>query len=147
MIYWALMKTQSRAFRTSDWADGSPSNRTMNLNTQQEWFKGNSVNVFELPSHSLGLNSIKYFWRNLKMCICPRDALIAIFLADSDFQFFGSLTCRYRFLLIPIFFLRTINESIYKQNICKFQLFFFYLTLVHCSNSLPFRYVRDENIH
>ncbi len=22
-----------------------------------------------------------------------------------------------------------------------------YLTLVHCSNSLPFRYVRDENSH
>ncbi len=30
--YWVLMKTQSRAFRTSDWAEGSPSNRTMNPN-------------------------------------------------------------------------------------------------------------------
>ncbi len=70
--YWdSLMKTQSRAFRTSDWAEGSPSNRTMNLNTQQEWLKGNSVSVLEWPSHSLGLNPVKYFWRNLKMCICP----------------------------------------------------------------------------
>ncbi len=67
----ALMKTQSRAFRTSDWAEGSPSNRTMDLNTQQEWLKGNSVNVLEWPSHSLVLNPVKYFWRNLKMCICP----------------------------------------------------------------------------
>ncbi len=44
-----------------------------------------------------------------------RDAPIAIFLADSDFRFFGSVTCRYRFLSIPIFFLRTIIDSIYKQ--------------------------------
>ncbi len=28
---------------------------------------------------------------------------------------FGGLTCRYRFLPIPIFFLRTIFDSIYKQ--------------------------------
>ncbi len=27
------------------------------------------VNVLEWPS--LGLNAIKYFWRNLKMCLCP----------------------------------------------------------------------------
>ncbi len=53
---------------------GSPSNRTMNLNTQQEWLKGNSVNVLEWPSHSLRLYPIKYFWRNLKMCICPHPA-------------------------------------------------------------------------
>ncbi len=65
------MKTQSRAFRTSDWAEGSPSNRTMDLNTEQEWLIDNSVNVLEWPSNSLGLNPIKYFWRNLKMCICP----------------------------------------------------------------------------
>ncbi len=49
----SLMKTQSRAFRASDWAEGLPSNRTMTLNTQQEWLKGNSVNVLEWPSHSL----------------------------------------------------------------------------------------------
>ncbi len=65
------MKTQSRAFRTSDWAEGSPSNRTMTLNTQQEWVIDNSVNVLEWPSQSLSLHPIKYFWRNLKMWVCP----------------------------------------------------------------------------
>ncbi len=30
-------------------------------------------------------------------------------------DFFGSVICRYRFLPIPIFFLRTIIDSIYKQ--------------------------------
>ncbi len=42
-----------------------------------------------------------------------RDAPIAIFLADSDF--FRNVTCRYRFLPIPLFFLRTIIDSICKQ--------------------------------
>ncbi len=68
--YWdSLNETQSRAFRTSDWAEGSPFNRTMDLNTQREWLIDNSVNVLEWPS--LCLKPIKYFWRNLKMCICP----------------------------------------------------------------------------
>ncbi len=37
--YWDSLKekTQSRAFRTLDWAEGLPSNRTMTLSTQQEW--------------------------------------------------------------------------------------------------------------
>ncbi len=52
-------------------AEGLPSNRTMDLNTQQEWLIDNSVNVLEWPSQSLSLNPIKYFWRNLKMCVCP----------------------------------------------------------------------------
>ncbi len=63
----ALMKTQSRAFRTSVWAEGSLSNRTMTLSTQQEWLIDNSVNVLEWPSQSLGLNPIKYFWRNTEL--------------------------------------------------------------------------------
>ncbi len=70
----ALMKTQSRAYRTSDWTDVSPSNRTMTQSTQQVWLIDNSVNILEWPSHSLGLNPIKYFWRNLKMCVCPHSA-------------------------------------------------------------------------
>ncbi len=65
------MKTQSRAFRASDWAENSPSNRTMAISTQQERLIENSVNDFAWPSQSLGLNPIKYFWRNLKMCVCP----------------------------------------------------------------------------
>ncbi len=46
----------------------------------------------------------------LKHTIKTRDAQIAIFLADSDFQFFGKCD-----LPKPIFFLRTIIDSIYKQ--------------------------------
>ncbi len=42
------------------------------LITQQEWLIDNYVNVLEWLSHSLGLNPIKYFWRNLKMCVCPQ---------------------------------------------------------------------------
>jgi len=49
----ALMKTQSREFRTSDWAEVLPSNRTMDLNTQEEWLIHNAVNFFEWPSYSL----------------------------------------------------------------------------------------------
>ncbi len=37
------------------------------------------------------------------------------FLGRFRFPFFGSVTCRYRFLAIPILFLRTIIDSIYKQ--------------------------------
>ncbi len=48
--------------------------RTMTLSTQQEWLIDNSVNVIEWPSQSLGLNPIKYFWRNLKMPIQPNRA-------------------------------------------------------------------------
>ncbi len=47
-------------------AEGLLSNRTMNINKQTH----NSVNVLEWPSHSLSLNPIKYFWRNLKICVC-----------------------------------------------------------------------------
>ncbi len=92
--------TQSRAFRTSDWAENSPSNRTMNLNTQQERLIDNSVNVFEWPRQSLGLNPIEYFWRNLKMCICPhptwkslRDEEVRRRMADNC-QMLRSKACR-----------------------------------------------------
>ncbi len=50
-----------------------------------------------------------------------RDAPIAIFMTDSDFRFFGSVTCRYRFLPILIFFLRTIIDRIYKQKSMQIQ--------------------------
>ncbi len=38
----ALIKIQSRAFRSSDGAEGLPSNRTVTLSTQQEWFIDNN---------------------------------------------------------------------------------------------------------
>uniref|UniRef100_A0AAZ3SR95 Uncharacterized protein n=1 Tax=Oncorhynchus tshawytscha TaxID=74940 RepID=A0AAZ3SR95_ONCTS len=60
-----LMKNCSRSLRTSDWGESSPSNRTMTLSTQ--WLRGKSLNILEWPSPSLGLNSIKHLWRDLKI--------------------------------------------------------------------------------
>ncbi len=42
-------------------------------------------------------------------------------------DFFGSVTCRYWFLPIPIFFLRTIIGRIYKNNLRKYQLKMIYI--------------------
>ncbi len=67
----ALIKTQSRAFRTSHWTEGSPSNRTMTLSTQQEWLIDNSVNVLEWPSHSLGLNASNISGETWKCASAP----------------------------------------------------------------------------
>ncbi len=60
-----------RLTETSNWTEASPSNRMMTLSTQQEWLIDNSVNVLEWTSHSLGLNAIKYFWKNLKSASAP----------------------------------------------------------------------------
>ncbi len=69
--YWeSLNENPVQSIQNLRQAEGSPSNRTMDLNTQQEWLIHNAVNVLEWPSH-MGLNPIKYFWRNLKMCVCP----------------------------------------------------------------------------
>ncbi len=65
------MKTQSRAFRTSDWAEGSPSNRTINLNTQQERLTGNSVNVLEWPPKS-GLEPNQIFLEKPENVLLPQ---------------------------------------------------------------------------
>ncbi len=70
--YWdSLNETPVQSIQNLRLAEASPFNRTVTLNTQQEWFIDNSVNVFEWPSHSLRLNPIKYFWRNLKMSASP----------------------------------------------------------------------------
>ncbi|CDQ91199.1 unnamed protein product [Oncorhynchus mykiss] len=57
----SLMKTCSRVLRTSDWGDGSSSNRTTTLNTQPRQRR----NVLEWPSQNL----IKHLWRDLKIAV------------------------------------------------------------------------------
>ena len=64
------MKTWFRVLRTSDWAEGSPSNRTMHTaKTTQAWLRDSSVNVLEWPSQSSDLNPIKHLWRDLEMAV------------------------------------------------------------------------------
>uniref|UniRef100_A0AAZ3RAC0 Tc1-like transposase DDE domain-containing protein n=1 Tax=Oncorhynchus tshawytscha TaxID=74940 RepID=A0AAZ3RAC0_ONCTS len=60
----SLMKTCSRALRTSDWDKGSPANRT-----SQEWLWDKSLNVLEWPSQSPDMNPIKHFCRDLKIAV------------------------------------------------------------------------------
>uniref|UniRef100_A0AAZ3RLA5 Tc1-like transposase DDE domain-containing protein n=1 Tax=Oncorhynchus tshawytscha TaxID=74940 RepID=A0AAZ3RLA5_ONCTS len=66
------MKTCSRALRTSDWGEGSPSNRTKTLSTQPRQCRsgfGTSLNVLEWPSKILDLNPVEYLWRDLKIAV------------------------------------------------------------------------------
>ncbi len=96
----SLNKNPVQSIQNFRQAEGLPSNRTVTLNTQQEWLIDNSVNVLQWPSHSLSLNPIKYFWKNLKMCICPNLTLQSLRgeevrrgMADNC-QMLMSKTCR-----------------------------------------------------
>ena len=68
----SLMKTCSRVLRTTDWGEGSPSNRTTTLSTQPRQSRsgfGTSLNVLEWPSQIPNLNPIVYLWRDLKIAM------------------------------------------------------------------------------
>ncbi len=69
------MKTCSTALRTSDWAEGSPSNMTMKHTAKvtQEWLRDISVNPLEWPSQGPDLNPTKHLWRDLKMAVHRRS--------------------------------------------------------------------------
>ncbi len=134
------MKTQSSAFRTSDWAEGSPSNRTMDLNTQQEWLKGNSVNVLEWPGHSLGLNPVKYFWRNLKMCICPHPTWQSLGRQEMRRRMADNCKCWWEKLVTSnkqkiLEAVKVLQLNIYLCN-ALISVFLFLINLWICDNSV-----------
>ena len=57
------MKTCSKALRTSDWAEGSPSNRTMT------WLWDKSLIVLEWPRQSPDMKPIQHPSRDLKIAV------------------------------------------------------------------------------
>ena len=71
------MKTCSRALMTSDWSEGSPSNRTATskdtAKPTQEWLRDKSLNVLEWPGQSPDLNPIEHLWRDLKIAVQRRS--------------------------------------------------------------------------
>ena len=72
--YRSLMKTCSRALRTSDWGKGSPSNRTTTLSTQPRQHRsGKSLNVLEWPTPGLDWRPIWHLWRDLKIALQRRS--------------------------------------------------------------------------
>ena len=69
------MKICSRALRTSDWGEGSLSNRTTTLSTQARQRRSltTSLNVLEWLSQNPDLNPIEHLWRDLKIAVQRRS--------------------------------------------------------------------------
>ena len=68
----SLMKTWSRALRTSDWAKASTSYRVMTLSAQPRQCRtglGTTLNVLERPSQSPDTNVMEHICRELKVSV------------------------------------------------------------------------------
>ncbi len=70
--YWdSLNENPVQSIQKLRWAEGLPSNRTIDLKTQQEWLIHTMLWMsWSGPARACS-NPIKYFWRNLKMCVYP----------------------------------------------------------------------------
>ncbi len=55
------MKTRVQSIQNLRRAEGSPSNRTMDLNTQQEWLKGNVIECHWVAQPQPGIKPSQIF--------------------------------------------------------------------------------------
>ena len=67
--YRVLLDENPLQSRTSDWGEGSPSNRTTTLSTQPRQSRSGFGTSLEGPSQSPVLNLIEHPWRDLKIAV------------------------------------------------------------------------------
>lgn len=86
--------------RTSDWAEGSASNRST-VKSTQECLRVDSVYVLEWPRQRPDSNPIKHLWRDLKMAVLVQPDRAEADLMQSMMQNPQISVCHLRTTWIP----------------------------------------------